>query len=132
MAKITEHFGLAEFACHDGQSYPLEWVGERLKPLCEVLEAVRDALGGASITIISGYRSPEHNAAVGGAGASQHMVGRAADIKVSGHDARAVHDTILNLYQDGKIQIGGLGSYPGWVHVDIRKNADGHLSRWRF
>jgi uncharacterized protein YcbK (DUF882 family) len=106
-------------------------VEERLKPLCEQLETIRAAFNGAAITILSGYRTAAHNAAVGGAGASQHMLGKAADIKVEGVNARDAHEVILKLYQDGKIQIGGLGSYVSWCHVDIRENADGHLSRWR-
>jgi uncharacterized protein YcbK (DUF882 family) len=127
---ITPHFSEKEFACHDGISYPHEWVENRLKPLCEVLEVIRSACGDKGITILSGYRSPQHNLDVGGASASQHMVGRAADITVAGMNAHDVHEIVLQLYRDGKIQIGGLGSYAGWVHVDIRHNADGRLRRW--
>ena len=41
--------------------YPPEWVEERLRPLCEVLEAVRAELGGRSIKVASGYRTPTYN-----------------------------------------------------------------------
>lgn len=37
--------------------------------------------------ITSGYRSVEHNQAVGGATSSLHLQGRAADIRVAGRDA---------------------------------------------
>ncbi len=131
MPSVTPHFTVAEFNCHDGSPYPAKWVSDRLKPLCDALEVIREACGGASVTILSGYRSPAHNAEVGGASASQHMVGRAADISVNGYDARDVHAIVLRLHDEGKIDIGGLGSYAGWVHVDVRDNEDGRLRRWR-
>ncbi len=128
---ITQHFSVAEFACHDGQAYPPEWIAARLLPLCVVLEVLRAAVGGRSVTILSGYRSPAHNAKVGGAFASQHMAGRAADITVEGVTPADVHRTLLHLFNAGKIEIGGLGEYPGWVHVDVRERpANGHLAQW--
>lgn len=45
----------------------------------ECLDPVRE-LWGKPIGVNSGYRSPALNAAVGGAAASQHMKGEAADI----------------------------------------------------
>jgi hypothetical protein len=135
---ISPHFTLREFACHDGTPYPVDnldesgktWLLARLKPLCEYLEILRATLGGASITILSGYRSPAHNVQVGGAKASQHMAGRAADITVNGFAPSDVYKTLLQLHNEGKIQIGGLGVYPGWCHVDVRP-WPGHLALWR-
>lgn len=43
------------------------------------LEQAVGAAGGTRVRIDSGYRSPEHNAAVGGVPHSNHMTGRAAD-----------------------------------------------------
>src|SRR6185312_6386314 len=88
---VSEHFTLAEFHSHDGVAYPSQWIESRLRPLVTVLEKLRAALGGAPITIVSGYRSPSHNTAVGGAKQSQHMEGRAADIQVSGYAPATVH-----------------------------------------
>jgi uncharacterized protein YcbK (DUF882 family) len=127
---ITQHFGLSEFESHDGEPYPAAWIDERLRPLCAVLEALRVRLG-APITILSGYRSPAHNLAVGGAQHSQHMEGRAADITVADVEPTAVHAALLDLADQGRIEIGGLGLYPSWVHVDVRpRPSDGHLARW--
>lgn len=129
---MTPHFAASEFACHDGSSYPQDWIETRLKPLCEALEIIRADVG-QPVQILSGYRTAKYNVGLSGSAKdSQHMYGRAADIKVKGLDSRALHDRILKLYKDGKIQIGGLGSYPGWVHVDIRHNSDGRLRRWRY
>ncbi len=134
MPKVTAHFSESEFACHDAArtAYPKAWIPKRLLPLCEVLEIVREEFAGTPIEIVSGYRTLAWNTSVGGEKGSKHMEGIAVDFKVSGLDARAVHDVVLRLYQEGKIQIGGLGSYKTFVHVDIRKNKDGRLRRWRF
>jgi uncharacterized protein YcbK (DUF882 family) len=54
---------------------------ENLKKLAAVLQLIRDEAGQA-ITVSSGYRSPELNAAVGGVPASLHVQGLAADIPI--------------------------------------------------
>lgn len=133
---ITRHFDLVEFdlpadkaARHglSGAPYPQEWIEARLVPLCRALEALRAACSGRRITILSGYRTPTYNAAVGGVPKSQHLEGRAADIRVAGLAPPQVYDAALRLYGLGRIEIGGLGLYPGWVHLDVRP---GPLARW--
>src|SRR5262249_32140175 len=134
--QITTHFRLSEFDQPSRHGfprvpYPERWIAMRLRPLCDALEVIRDALGGKPVHILSGYRTPPYNRAVGGEPQSQHMVGRAADIIVDGWAAEAVHATVLRLFRDGKIEIGGLGLYPDFVHVDVRKpQQDGHLAQW--
>lgn len=127
---VTIHFDRSEFRCHDGTEYPREWLLDRLVPLCVVLEVIREACGGRPITILSGYRSPQHNAEVGGAKQSQHMEGRAADITVDGMAPSDVHAQILELFNAGKLEkLGGLGLYDSWVHLDVRP-WQGHLCQW--
>ena len=98
---------------------------ENLKTLCEkVLQPVRDHFG-KSVTVNSGYRSPESNAAVGGSKTSDHCKGQAADIEIDGVDnpdlAQWIMDNldytqlILEFYERGK------GS-SGWVHVSYDPN----------
>ena len=128
---VTPNFTVEEFHCHSGEPYPSLWVVERLRPLCLVLERLREELGHRPISILSGYRTPFHNAAIGGAKQSQHMAGRAADITVDGVEPSAVHAALLALFRAGTIEIGGLGFYPGWVHVDVRpRPQSGHLCEW--
>jgi len=126
--KVSEHFDSHEFAQHEGHGlpaldYPVEWIETRLTPLCKALEVIRRACGGAQVKILSGYRSPAYNAAIGGAAKSQHMEGRAADIEVVGVAPERVHALCLDLYHRGDLLIGGLGKYPSFTHVDVRGGA---------
>ena len=50
---------------------------------------LRERLG-FPLIITSAYRSPEHNAAVGGRTGSAHLAGRAVDVAVYGQEAHAL------------------------------------------
>ena len=76
--KLAPSFNTREFRCRDGTDTIL--VDEALTV---VLQCIREHFGKA-VTITSGYRTPEHNAEVGGSKSSQHLLGRAADIRVQG------------------------------------------------
>lgn len=126
--KITTHFTLLEFACRDGTPYPTRWIESRLYPLCETLETIRTRVG-KPVRVLSGYRTETYNRRVGGARRSQHVEGRAADIKVAGLTAAALHAVVLALRKGNCLpRLGGLGLYPGFVHVDVRPW--GCLARW--
>lgn len=114
--QLGPHFRLREFACKDGSDKVL--VDDAL---VELLETIREAAGGA-VTINSAYRSPAHNAAVGGVSSSQHLYGRAADIVVEGASPLLVGQ-IAEYYLDRR---GGIGVYQTFTHVDTR----GIRSRW--
>lgn len=143
MTLITPHFALEEFGQHarhglPAMPYPKEWIDDRLLGLCEELEILRRELK-AAIMIASGYRSPEYNRKIGGARNSQHVQGRAADIRVYGVNFRVVHDTALSMYKKGLLKISGLGRYPEssppFVHIDVRIDPDTgkrstRLARW--
>jgi uncharacterized protein YcbK (DUF882 family) len=90
-----------------------------------LLASIRDKLGVApqtKIDLISGYRSPQTNAALRAAGGdhtgvaskSQHMLGKATDIHMPGVSLQNLHLAALSM------QGGGVGYYPkdGFVHVD--------------
>ena len=124
MAKITTNFSLEEFNSKCGRPIPNN-VLPNIINLAKNLQVLRDALG-KSITITSGYRSPEHNAKRKGAKNSQHIKGTAADIKVKGMTPKEVALVIEGLIEQGKIKQGGIGIYPSWVHYDIR----GTKARW--
>lgn len=139
---MSRYFSVDEFRCHSGEAYPAAWVDDRLSRLCSVLDAIRDAWE-APLHIVSGYRSPAFNAALAASSAarngvsgvaqnSQHVQGRAADIRPLAPSVERVsqlHAMVRRLYEEGKIPpLGGLGLYPGWIHVDVR--AGDHLATW--
>jgi uncharacterized protein YcbK (DUF882 family) len=85
------------------------------------LEALRAKCGNNKMYITSGYRCSSYNAAVGGASSSQHLYGKAADIKVSGVSSSTVANKAESIFANG-----GLGRYSSFTHVDIR----GYKARW--
>lgn len=77
---------------------------------------------GRKVVVSSGYRSPDHNAAVGGKEDSYHMRCMAADFFIPGVDKRKL---IGYAWRNGLV--GGLGCYPGrsFIHVDVRSRPHG-------
>lgn len=113
---ISKNFRVREFACKDG-SDPIFIDDE----LVGVLQQIRDHFGKA-VTITSAFRTASHNKKVGGATYSQHLYGKAADIKVSGVAPSVVADFAETLMPS----TGGIGRYSTFTHVDVRKVK----SRW--
>ena len=124
---VTDHFRMSEFDCRDGTPYNPLWVEEHLLRLCLNLEVIRECFSDNKITIVSGYRTKSHNKAVGGAKDSQHLLGEAADFEIEGFGARGAAKEVKALMKGGLITPGGIGSYPGWTHLDIR----GKYVAWR-
>ena len=122
--KLSKNFSLKEFNCKDGSTIPDELLSN-VQELAEQLQILRDFIG-KPITINSGYRSPSHNKRIGGVKNSQHVLGKAADIKVEGIRAFEIYGIISELEKDGRMKIGGLGNYTNFTHVDIRKSR----ARW--
>ena len=114
--KLSKNFTVKEFRCKDGSDtilISMSTVG--------ILQAVCDYFG-QPITITSAYRTPSHNASVGGASASQHVKGTACDIQVANVPPAAVAAFIEKFFP-----ITGCGLYSTFVHVDTR----GYKSRWK-
>lgn len=121
---LAPNFELSKFASKCGRPTPATVV-PKLKELAQNLQVLRDHVD-KTITINSGYRSPEHNKAVGGAKFSRHVIGDAADIKVAGMTPKAVAAIIEQLIAEGKMKQGGLKAYATFVHYDCR----GVKARW--
>ena len=122
--KLSKDFYLNEFACRDGSPVPEAKVCN-VKVLALNLQALRDDLG-ESITILSGYRTPAWNTRVGGAKNSMHLQAKASDLTTKNFTPKQLHARIEKLIKDGRMQDGGLGLYPGFVHYDI-----GSPRRWK-
>lgn len=113
------NFKLEEFDSGDGARLPAA-AKRNIEVLIQQLEVIRQACGNRPIRISSGYRSPAHNAAQGGAPNSQHLQGKAADVKVKGMRPAQVRDVIKRLMDEGKIIPGGLKAYKTFTHYDTR------------
>lgn len=116
-SKLTQNFRVKEFACTDG-SDPIFIDSE----LVQILQKIRSHFG-KSVTITSAYRTPGKNKAVGGQTYSQHLYGRAADIKVKGVTPKKVAAYAETLLKNK----GGIGTYSTFVHIDVRSTK----ARWK-
>lgn len=118
MPRLTPHFRTEEFTCRDGTPAPASSYGQLLELCHGWLEPLRRHYG--PVTILSGYRTPEHNAEVGGAPESFHVYdftrqGVAADVVCKRGTPAAWYGFL------DRRQAHGLGLYRGHVHVDTRR-----------
>lgn len=73
--KLQKNFKVKEWASQDGADKIL--IDTAMPPY---LQKIRDCMGLSSLVIVSGYRTPARNKAVGGAEGSQHLKGKAVDV----------------------------------------------------
>lgn len=135
------HFAGAEFTPYWSRvrngvrnSRPPEALWHNIVPTIIVLDQLREVLG-APITLISTYRSPAYNTAIGGEPASFHMRFQAIDFSCAAGTPqqwvtrlRAMRGRSFNLPGNGGAFTfrGGIGKYPAFVHVDTR----GYDANW--
>lgn len=87
--QLSEHFSLMELTRSNTavrlglDNTPPAWVLANLRYLAQALEVIRSHYG-RPIRVFSGYRSEAVNRACGGAKASRHLLGLAADFVVPG------------------------------------------------
>ncbi len=116
----SPHLTWQELACKDGTPYPEEFIEDgRVFKLAQTFEQIRLLAGEYPITILSAYRTPEHNRKVGGARNSQHVEGRALDLKPPKTWSVKSFYELIRRYAP-ELGIHGLGRYKTFVHVDIR------------
>ena len=114
--KLSTNFKVKEFACTDG-SDPIFIDSD----LVNILQKIRNHFG-KSVTITSAYRTPSKNKACGGTTYSQHLYGKAADIKIKGVAPKTVAAYAEKLLPKS----GGIGIYKTFTHIDVRATK----SRW--
>ncbi|MBN2721151.1 MAG: hypothetical protein JXR72_08620 [Proteobacteria bacterium] len=149
---VSPHFRLSQFLCKQQSDYPKYLIlKERLLIKLELIleEVNRQGHEAGTFSILSGYRTPHYNRAIGNVDYSLHLWGGAADIFIDEDPRDGVMD---DLNGDGKFNrldaavlyrlidckicredlSGGLGNYGAtqshgaFVHVDVR----GTPARW--
>jgi len=155
--RVSPHFTLKQFLCKEDTSreYPKYVVLKERLPL--KLEAVLERVNEMgfdvdTLHVMSAYRTPFYNHAIGDVRFSLHQFGSAADIyvdpskqdrmadlnhdgQVDIEDSKFLYDEIERLLETGELGKfqGGMGFYPGtsahppFVHVDVR----GTRARWK-
>lgn len=125
--KVSEHFISTEFACkHCGEF--------KANPkLVIALEAFR-AIVGRPVMVDDGYRCPVHNAEVGGEPNSQHLLGNAVDVRVTGLTGRMLYQAARQVRGINGI---GVDLHKGYIHLDVREipakwsyDIHGHDAPW--
>lgn len=119
--KLTQNFTLEELTRSEKatslgiKNCPDAEIIYNLKTLCEkILQPLRDKVG--TVQINSAYRCVELNTAIGGVDTSQHVFGKAADIKTN-NMKEAFHFIKDNLPFDQLIWEYGNSEQPAWIHV---------------
>lgn len=114
--KVSPHFDSKEFACKDGCGFDTPDID-----LVEGLERLRKLCGNKPIYINSACRCAYHNKVVRGSPNSQHVKGKAADLRLP--EGLTVDEFAQKAEEAG---FTGIGKYKTFVHVDVRPNK----ARW--
>ena len=116
--QLSPHFDSNEFACKDGCGFDHPHT-----ELIAKLEKLRELCGHKPLHINSACRCQKHNKAVGGASNSQHVLGKAADVRPP--KGMTIEEFAHHAEQAG---FGGIGKYNTFVHVDVREGK----ARWDY
>lgn len=149
--RVSDHFRLEQFLCKQSGGWP-KYVAVQpalLRKLDALVRALQDrGIDLATLTVMSGYRTPYYNRAIGNVAFSRHIYGDAADIFVDRNgdgrmddlngdgrsniaDAKWLAAVVASL-DDDEVTPGGLGTYKSnsahgpFVHIDTR----GKAARW--
>lgn len=151
---VSPHFRIGQFVCKQEGGYP-KYVALQEKLLLKlemILERLNErGYSADTLHIMSGYRTPAYNKAIGNGRYSRHQWGDAADIfvdeagngvmddlngdgKVDREDASIIYDIVEELdthpatsrFKGGLAIYESNGSHGPFVHVDAR----GYKARW--
>ena len=124
MTSLSKHFTLAELTVTDHREFdnsPTQEEISNLQRLAQLLEQVKDTLGGKPVMINSAFRSKQVNDAVGSSDRSQHRKGCAADLRVPGMTPDEVVRAVIaaGLPYDQIIR-----EFDRWTHISIPNTED--------
>lgn len=112
---VSPHYTRPEWASKDGVPVPKSLMKNAQRQAFR-LEQLRHALGDKPLPGLSFYRSPAHNAAVGGASESRHMQADATDFDTSQVARPGFKAAVNRIWRNN-----GIGEYPGGnLHTDAR------------
>jgi uncharacterized protein YcbK (DUF882 family) len=117
MGDLSKHFSRHEHACNCGCGF--DTVDTELN---FVLQVDLRYHYNKAVTIDSGCRCPAWNKEEEGAEDSQHLWGKAADVRVADTSPLAVYTYLNEIYPDKY----GLGLYNNFTHIDVRPDK----ARW--
>ena len=118
-----KYFTRLEFKCQCGGRYCNGYPAEPAEETVRMADGIRKRVG-VPLTVNSGLRCKQHNAAVGGASNSLHVTGQAVDLSgnISPARLREIAEQVQAEMIPGR---GGLGLYSWGVHID-----NGKKNRW--
>ena len=124
MTHLSKHFTLDELTVTDHREFdnsPTQEEISNLQRLAQLLEQVKEALGGKPVMINSAFRSKQVNDAVGSSDKSQHRKGCAADLRVPGVTPDEVVRAVIaaGLPFDQIIR-----EFDRWTHISIPNTED--------
>jgi len=101
-----EHFQPEEMACRGTGKLKIE------PRLLDYLDLLRSRFG-SPLIVLSAFRSPYHNAFVGGAPFSSHLKAVAVDLSIVGRDKRLIEQLAK------ETGFTGFGYYRTFLHIDL-------------
>lgn len=122
---LSAHFKVYEFASVSPSPYNISRVYSDEVKICtelvDKLEQLMNRLQAKTACISSGYRTKEHDKAVGGNGYGQHVLGRAVDVLFRDKNNKIIDNRIVScVAQDlGFKGIARIDTY-GYIHLDMR------------
>jgi hypothetical protein len=124
MSHLSKNFTLDELTVTDHREFdnsPTQVEISNLQRLAQLLELVKDTVGGKPIMVNSAFRCKQVNDAVGSKDSSQHRHGCAADIRVPGMTPDEVVRAVIaaGLPFDQIIR-----EFDRWTHISV-PNVDG-------
>jgi hypothetical protein len=116
---LSPHFTLDELTVTDHREFdnsPTQEEISNLQRLAQLLEQVKEAIGGKPVMVNSAFRSKRVNDAVGSSDRSQHRLGCAADLRVPGMTPDQVVRAVIaaGLPFDQIIR-----EFDRWTHISI-------------
>ena len=126
---LSPHFTLDELTVTDHREFdnsPTQEEISNLQRLAQLLEQVKEAIGGKPVMINSAFRCKQVNDAVGSKDTSQHRHGCAADLRVPGMTPDAVVRAVIAAglpYQ----QL--IREFDRWTHISITNEENAEPKR---